>query len=973
MTPPSPTPFLRLVANDLLKRFGTNLAEVTVVFPSRRARLFFNRYLYEAVNHPLWSPQYLSIDELFESVSPYRTADPILLTGDLYQAYTSVYNAHSGKLLTETLDEFFFFGEILLHDFDDIDKNLANASLLFDNLRDLDRLKDDFSHLSENQREALNRFRTVFWEDGSDATKSEDAIHSVSPLKTAFASIWNLLGDVYSALKDQLRRQGIAYPGMLMREAIENESVEFPGKHYVFVGFNVLNKCEERLFGKLKHRSLFYWDYDAYYLQSEAGRFIRKNSSAFGSALDASEFDIFLNRPKEITFLAASTESGQTGVVPSWIDSLRSSTDFTDPDSAIVLCNEAVLPVVMHTIPPAGIENVNITMGFPMTQTPIAGFIQLLSDLQTKGLVSPGVFHYKYVLPVLRHPYTRILFPEAPEIEKAMNEGHLFFPDSKTLKNETIFSSTTNATGLGRYLVDRMEELGKAYKNIQDFDDVYDGLYQESIFRAYQVVNRLYGLLESGQWSLEKTTFLRLLRKLLSVTHVPFHGEPVKGLQVIGVLETRTLDFKNVLLLSVNEGFMPGSSNENTFIPEFLRSNFELNTIDHQDSIYAYYFYRLIQRAEKITFVYNTDKTQTGKAEMSRFLLQLLIDPRLKIQRRTLQSSIKPWKSQAIIIPKTDAVIQKIKEIYDFNTNPEAHPLTPSHLNTFIDCSLRFYLQKIQGYESPDLLTDELDSSVFGTIFHRAAESLYHEIGRTGGEKHFPPFVVEKSQLDAYLPPNADYRIQTMVSKAFETVYFKGRAIDASQYNGEQLINFNVICKMLKRLIEFDSQQAPFTVMGLEWKDYTFFDLDDYPVKLKIGGIIDRLEEKDGKRLILDYKTGGSGKTFKSLEDLVSEKDKRASHIFQTFVYASVFLRVDESRLPVVPVLLYMQEIGMEKSLPAIEYEKEPIADFRDLNSEFEKLYIQKISNLFNPDIPFQQTAFDSNCTYCEFRELCNR
>jgi len=971
-----PTPFLRLVAEDLLKRFGTNFAGLTVVFPSRRARLFFNRYLYEAVNHPIWAPQYVSIDELFESVSRYRIADPIGLIGDLYQSYASVYNAHSEKSLTETFDEFFFFGEILLNDFDDIDKNLVNSRLLFDNLQDLDRLKDDFSHLSDNQREALNRFRNVFFgnddRDGARPDTSSDP-HPVSALKTAFASIWNLLGEVYSELKERLRLQGIAYPGMLMREVIESGCVEFPGEQYVFVGFNVLNKCEERLFGLLKHKSLFYWDYDDYYLRSEAGRFIRKNINTFGSALDDSRFDVFLNHSKEITFLAASTESGQTGIIPAWIDSLRQATDFIDPDSAIVLCNESLLPSVIHAVPSTGVENVNITMGFPITQTPVAGFIQVLSDLQIKGSVSSDAFHYKYVLPVLRHPYTRIVFPEAAEVERVITEGNIFFPDSKILRNESIFSSAPDAIELGKYLLDHIEQLGKSYNDVGDANDIYAGLFQESIFRSYQVVNRLYGLLRSGMWTLEKPTFLRLLQKLLSVTNVPFHGEPVKGLQIMGILETRTLDFKHLLMLSVNEGFMPGTSGDNTFIPEILRNHFELSTIERQDSIYAYYFYRLIQRAEKITFIYNTDKTQTGKAEMSRFLLQLLIDPRLKIERRTLQSSIIPWKPRPIVIPKTDEIIREIKHLYDFNTNPEAKPLTPSQLNIFIDCSLRFYYQMIKGYVSPDQLTGELDASVFGTIFHRAAELLYREIGRTGKQNPFVPFVVEKSDLDAYLRPDSNIRIRRLVSEAFEKVYFKGRTVDETQYNGEQLINFSVIVKMLKRLIEFDSRRTPFTVMGLEWKEYAFFEPEEYPVKLKIGGIIDRLEEKDGKLLILDYKTGGSAKTFQALEDLVTEKDKRAAHIFQTFVYASVLIRLDNSDRQVVPCLLYMQDSGKENYSPVIEYDKEPLDDFRALNPAFEKLYLQKISSLFSPDVPFQQAAFVSNCNYCEFKESCSR
>jgi hypothetical protein len=952
--------FLRLVAKDLLSRFGNNLADVTIVFPSRRARLFFNQYLYEEVNRSLWAPQYTSIDELFESVSVYQKADMIQLIGELYQAYIEVYNSKTQIPSTETLDEFFFFGEILLNDFDDVDKNRVNARLLFSNLQDLDQLKDDFSHLSENQIEALSRhFRETFTGESS--------------LKVAFWSIWNILGEVYQVFREKLKAQNVAYPGMLMREVLENENLEFPGTHYVFVGFNVLNKCEESLFKKLKNESLFYWDYDSFYREQEAGRFIESNIRQFGSALDAVHFNSFLAKEKEITFLASSSESGQSGVISPWIDSLQKSPEFTSPDSAIVLCNESILPVVMHAIPPAKVENVNITMGFPITQTPIAGFLQVLTELQTKGHSSSSAFRYKYVLPVLRHPYASIIFPEAKEIEQAIIQGNIFFPDIETLKCETLFTSATNTVALNQYLLNIIELLGKSYKNGHFAGDAYDDLYQESIFRAYQVINRLYGLLLSGQWQLEKPTFLRLLRKLMSTTQVPFHGEPVKGLQIMGVLETRTLDFKNLLLLSVNEGFMPGNNNDNTFIPHFLRSHFSMSTIDHEDSIYAYYFYRLIQRADKITLVYNTDKTQTGKAEMSRFLLQLLTDSRLNIKRFTLQSAIKPWQAEPVIIPKTEEVIRQIRNKYDFNTNPEAKPLTPSNLNTFIDCSLRFYLQKVKGYETPDELSDELDSSIFGTIFHHSAEFLYRETGRIGEEKTFPAFVVQKEHLDVYLQPDADYLIKKIVAKAFEKHYFKGKIVDESRYNGEQLINFRVICKMLKRLIEFDRKRAPFTIWGLEWRDYHFYELENAGVKLKIGGVIDRLEEQNGKIQILDYKTGGSMKPYKTLGDLVTEKDKRASHIFQTFVYASVLIQRETFNLPIVPALLYMQDAGKENYSPVVEYEKEPITDFRKLNPEFEALFIQKISDLFNPDIPFQQTTYVNNCVYCEFKELCNR
>jgi CRISPR/Cas system-associated exonuclease Cas4 (RecB family) len=959
LTNPDSQSFLYLVAKDLIARFGNRLADVTVIFPSRRARLFFNNYLYREAGRPLWSPRYAMIEELFESHSVYRNADPIQLTGDLYRSYLEVYNARFEIPSTETLDEFFFFGEILLNDFDDIDKNLVNARSLFSNLRDLDRMKDDFSHLSEAQLESISRHWGKIFKDDS-------------PLKTAFGSIWNILGDVYQTFREKLKERGIAYPGMLMREVIENESLEFSGEQYVFAGFNVLNKCEESLFRKLKSKALFYWDYDADYLNREAGRYIAGNIRQFGLALESAPA-IARAKEKEITFLASSSESGQSGVIPSWINSLNHPPGYAIPDSAIVLCNEAILPVVMHAVSPEKVRNVNITMGFPITQTPVADFLQILAELQTQGIAGSSTFHYKYVLQALRHPYTRIIFPEAAEIEKRIHQNNIFFPDNQLLNNDLLFTHTHNATDLGKYLLDIVESLGKAYKAEASFQDIYDGLYQESIFRAYQIVNRLYGLIMSGEWTLEKPTFLRSLRRLLSTTQVPFHGEPVKGLQIMGVLETRTLDFKNLLILSVNEGFMPGSSNENTFIPQFLRSHLGLNTIEHQDSIYAYYFYRLLQRAERITLVYNTDKTQTGKAEMSRFLLQMLVDPCLNIRRYTLQSTVKPMEVQPVVIPKTDEVIRLIKEKYDFNTNPDAKPLTPSNLNIFIDCSLRFYLQKIKAYETPDELSDEMDSSVFGTIFHRAAELLYREIAGISGKTPVSPFVVEKERLDVYLQPGWDYKLRKFVSNAFEEIYFKKKPVDESQYNGEQLINFRVICKMLERLVAFDRQRAPFTILGLEWKNYDFIELPDESVKLKVGGVIDRLEKQNGKLLIMDYKTGSLGKTYKTLEDLVMEKDRRASHIFQTFVYASILIRKKTFEIPVVPALLYMQDAGKANFSPVIDYEKAPVEDFKNLNEEFEALYIQKISDLFNREIPFRQTTFESNCVYCEFRELCNR
>ncbi|GHT88225.1 hypothetical protein FACS189474_3060 [Bacteroidia bacterium] len=945
-----PEPFLSLVAKDLISRFGTDLSDVVVVFPGVRASLFFNQYLYQQAQTPLWAPQYRSIESLFAGASSLRQGDSIQLIAELYEIYIQVYNAHTSVPSTETLDEFFFFGEILLNDFDDVDKNLVHAPALFRNLQDLDALQDDFSYLSAVQIEALNRFKHVF--------------QGESVLKTAFWNIWSLLGEVYFSLKEKLQEKNIAYPGMLMRSVIEDEATVFSGKHYAFVGFNVLSQCEERLFSQLKPKASFYWDYDAYYLKTEAGRFIQQNISRFGSALDASLFDVFGHTEKKITFLASPSESGQSAVVSPWIDSLQKEPSFTQPDSAIVLCNEAILPVVMHAVPPEKVENVNITMGFPITQTAISSFLQVLTEMQTKGYrPADRSFWYRYVLPVLRHPYTFLIFPEAGEVEKELVKNNIFFPRLEQLRDTLLFSYTPDSLSLAHYLSEIIQKVGRFYEN--ESADTYAGLYQESIFRAYQVVSRLHGLLATENLKIEKSTFLRLMRKLLSTVQIPFHGEPVKGLQVMGVLETRALDFKNLLLLNVNEGFMPGSTNENTFIPQFLRVHFGLSTIDHQDSIYAYYFYRLIQRAEKITLVYNTDKTQTGKAEMSRFLLQLLIDPALKnkIERFSLQSGIQPWQSEAIRVEKDAALLETLKNQYDLNTNPDAYRLSPTALNSYISCSYKFYLEYVKGLRSKEELADELDNSVFGSIFHRAAELLYQAIGA--------PCTVYQEAFDDYL--EYPHKIRNLVLRAFEEEYFKGRKVVEEDFNGEQLINFHVICKLLERLIRFDRQRTPFTIHGLEWKVSSVFALDERNIRLNIGGVIDRLEEKDGKYYILDYKTGGKAKDCKSLEELFEQKNDRAAHIFQTFVYASALLQQEAFDRPVVPALLYIQQAAKAGYSPVIVYNKEAVEDFRTLNPDFKHLLLEKINELFDSDIPFQQTHITKTCEYCDFREMCNR
>lgn len=961
--------FLAQVAADLLQKYGNDLSQVTVVFPNRRARLFFNDYLCKVTDKPIWAPVYASLDELFRIGSTLQSADSLKLLTELYYTYTSVYHLSLGTPSIETFDEFYFFGEILLNDFNDIDKNLVNERALFSNLSELDKLKDDFEHLDEKQWFAIERF-------------FKDISTNRTQLKEAFFSIWTILGTVYAEFKQKLVSENITYDGMLFRSVIENLRANgtdvYSQKKYAFVGFNVLTECEKALFKQLKldDKALFYWDYDTYYMNEtqEAGRFMRENIRLFGSDLPNNSFDSFAAMLKKITIVASPSESAQAGYIEGWLKEIRYPQNGDAPDTAIVLCNEANLQSVMHALPQVSPFNgealtANLTMGFPLAQTPVYSFLMALSDLQLKGLdASNNRFRYRYVLPVLRHPYMHLLFLRVGEVLKNMVKQNNFFPLQSELEYTPIFRAIIETKDLVGYMLEHISAVAQVIRQQQAERNEFSDLYHEALFRAYQVVNRLHDLLQKGDLQVERATFASLLKRLLGSTSVPFHGEPARGLQVMGVLETRNMDFTNVLLMSVNEGVMPKSENESSFIPHFIRRFFGMTTIEHQDSLYAYYFYRLLQRAENIVLCYNTANQQTGKSEMSRFLLQLLTEyPHLEqIVRVSLQSDIQPAEALPLAVPKTPALIDKIKDKYN-QQSVEPRTLSPSALNNYLDCSLRFYLKYIEGIKPPQEISDELDNSVLGSVFHKTAELIYREIGHLRKEqKEFPPFVVTKEQIESFV--KIESRLEKAIEKAFDETFFQ-REMPRSRYNGEQLIYFSIVKQYMLRLLKLDMEMAPFSIVSLEQAKYRAIEVEG--IQLKIGGIVDRIDEKDGVLRIVDYKTGGSPKTAESMDNLFVPAKNRANYIFQAFLYASILVKEQPEK--VQAALVYIQKAIEEDYSPLINWQKQPINDFRDLTDEFDEALQEKLKELFNPDIPFTQTIVEDNCKYCDFKGMCVR
>lgn len=956
--------FLKLVAADLYKHTEGNLAHTAVVFPNKRAGLFFNEYLAQESESPIWSPAYVSISELFRSLSPWEVGDPVKLVCELYKIFRRETQS------TETLDDFYFWGEMLISDFDDADKNKVDTDKLFSNLQDLRNIMDDYTFIDDEQEEAIRQFFQNF------------SIERRTALKERFISLWDVLGNIYKGFRESLASQNIAYEGMMYRHVIEHLDVDkLPYEKYVFVGFNVLNKVEHTLFTQLKDagKAVFYWDYDEFYMKEnrqavthEAGEFIRRNLRDFPSPLSGELFKN-LSKPKEVHYIASSTENAQARYLPQWI---RNNLTTPEKETAVVLCNEALLQPVLHSLP-AEVKHVNITMGFPLSQTPVYSFLIALLELHTHGFnFKSGRYTFQSVVTLLKHPYTRQLTGQAELLEKELTRNNRFYPLPGELGKDEfltrLFTPLSGNLNLCIRLSETLQQVAGIYQantSGTEDTDAFNQLYRESLFKAYTTINRFRTLIEEDELTVQSETFRRLLVKVLSATNIPFHGEPAIGMQVMGVLETRNLDFRHLVLLSVNEGQLPKSGGDSSFIPYNLRKAFGMTTIEHKIAVYAYYFYRLLQRAERITLMYNTSSDGLNRGEWSRFMLQFLIEWPHPITRQFLEAGQSPQGTSPITVEKTPDVMRRMQSLFDVRANPKAK-FSPSALNYYLDCPLKFYYRYVAGLSAPDEVSAEIDSATFGSIFHYAAEHIYKDLTTHGK-------VINKEALETLL--RNEVKLQDYVDTAFKKLFFNVPQNEKPEYNGVQLINSAVIAIYLKQLLQNDLRYAPFTFIASEMEVDEPIDIQTPKgvIKSRIGGIIDRMDSKDGTLRIVDYKTGGDADTPPHVESLFIPDKKRSNYVFQTFLYAAIMCR-KQPTMKIAPALLYIHRAATETYSPVIQMgeprkPKEAVEDFSKYEKEYRERLQGLLEEIFNPEKSFAQTEIIEKCTYCDFKALCKR
>ena len=948
--------FLEYVAADLLQKYGTNLSRIAVVFPNKRAALFLNEHLARLAGKPLWSPAYITISDLFRSHSQRQVADPIQLVCDLHQCFTQCTG------IDESLDHFYGWGQLWLSDFDDLDKNMASAEHVFANLRDIHEY-DDTSYLTEEQRIILKRFFSNFNEEHN------------TELKQRFLQLWSHILDIYQSFNDRLSLQRLAYEGALYREVAEREDIDFEYDTYLFIGFNMLQKVEQTLFRRIKQqgKARFYWDYDHYYLSTnEAGYYIAQYLNDFPNELDNHDDTIYRNfqQPKTITYISAPTENIQARYISTWLRQQNRIED--NRRTAVLLCNENLLQTAIHCIP-TEVEKVNITTGYPLSQAPITSLINLLVTLQTNGYVAEtGHYRLRHVNHVLRHPYAHYISEASNSLYEELNDQKIYYPDAALLSKDEglqlLFSmdhssaDRFNAT-LILWLMSIIRQIAKA---ISQDESESSPLTQESLFSMYTLLNRLSELIESGSLQVNILTLQRLITQIVSATSIPFHGEPVEGIQMMGVLETRNIDFEHVLLLSCNEGNLPKGLSDTSFIPYSIRKAYGLTTIDHKVAIYAYYYHRLLQRASDITLVYNNSNNDGQTGEMSRFMLQMMVESGHDIRFQTLQAGQTLIQSAPQPIQKSDAVMKRLRQRF-------SDTFAPSAINRYMRCQLQFFYYYVSGIIEPDNEDeDAIDNRTFGNIFHLAAQILYKKLIQKSR-------VIVAEDIEYLLHTEVD--IHRAVDEAIKEELFKIKETNRPlpPLDGLQIINREVLIKYIRQLLEIDLRLTPFTILGLEKPvkmDYQLTVGND-TIKLTLGGKIDRIDSitlPDGSDQIrvIDYKTSSGRPKALANVDAIFEQESLKNHsdyYLQAFLYSHIVRLKSDN--PVAPALLFIQHAGSDDYDPTLCLGREPVTDIATFSESYMQHLESVISDIFNPDISFTPTDEQKWCQNCPYAHIC--
>ncbi len=943
--------FLKLVADDLRQKLGNDLSRTIVIFPNKRASLFLNSFLVNNDDQIVWAPRYMSISEFFTSLTDITVADPIETVIRLYKHYCELTGSK------ESIDFFYGWGERILSDFDDLDKNLGDAEKIFRDLSDYQNIGSEMDFLTEEQTEQLRHFAGDF------------TTNKRTKIRESFRTLWDQLFPLYTRLRTELLSRGQAYEGQLYRlvlDGLKGGDVSLPDNvdTIAFVGFNVLDKVEKELFTFLrdKGKAKFYWDYDTHYMHeqtgvpTEAGTFLKENLRDFPNELSDERLFNNLTQRKEgeelrITYAMADTNAIQAQYVSNWLQSKKDllQNDEEARRTAIVLCDETMLQPVLHALPTDDGIKVNITKGYPLSHTPAYTFIKCEMDKILSQRQDAATQRAKRGEPM--PPLTK------NEILRIFDALH------GLVKDETLKAQKSTAEGSWNRT-----------------------LYTEAHFLVYTTLTRFIRLVEQGELiapdgkaTIKLHTLFRLVEQALRSSTIPFHGEPAIGLQVMGVLETRCLDFDNLLLLSVNDGILPQKESDASFIPYLIRKHYGLTTFNKRTAVYAYYFFRLLQRAKNVTLAYNGTTCLSQKGEMSRFMSQMLIDEQLSgcISRIHLTTEPKPLPFTPEFV--TTNVWQDV---------PLKKKFSPSAINTYMQCRLKFFFQYVKKFSVPKETDDVIDARDLGTVFHRTAELIYSTHLSSNGSAFTP------EQIAHFLDNAGDPTLVQTIRQACKD----------EEVEWNELLESTVLL-LIKQLLHYEANATDVvqtTLIAPEYEASTTLKVpygnEGETIDIELSGYIDRLDVQQGtdgtRRLrIIDYKTGGTPNNDTTFAKLfpnapINGKDE-SNYVRQTFMYSLMMLDHPHPKaleeLPIQPLLYYVHRMNNKGFSPAISIsgkkdsddkkssEKTLVCDFRRFADDFRKELTAVIAEIISPDTDFDTEGNGNKCTFCDFVKLCPR
>ena len=911
--------FLKEIAGSFYGREGQKINEICFVFPGRRAALFFQKELGEITEKPIFSPAVLTINDLFTRLSGLRGAERLDVLFRLYKIFTQLSESR------ESFDEFIFWGEIVLGDFDDVDKYLADAEKLFANVKDLKEIDSDYSFLSPRQLEAVKGF----WSSFITGEESEK--------KLKFKALWEVLYPMYIILRAELEADGCGYEGMIYRKIAnsllsgsDTDLMEKLGgyREIVFVGFNALNECEKLFMTTLQKagKADFYWDFCGEMItdsDNKASLFIRENMLRFPSKMI---LDFSVSGVPQIEVIGVPSATGQAKLTGEIIKQQKGGIK-----SAVILPDESLLTPLLRSVD-SSIDGINVTMGYPLREGSIVSLVENFIELQR------GSLYFRRVLPILRHSYIKLISCKASEqAEKEISKNNLIYINPALFAGdellEKIFRRVTDDNSLPEENISKLSDYLLEIMDLLVARIEVTSVEKEFIYYLYTTVNKLKGF----SIPMSVSTYLRLFRQIVNSTSIPFRGEPLAGLQIMGVLETRCLDFDNLVICSMNEGIFPSKSASNSFIPNNLRRGFSLPDFEYRDGVTAYHFYRSVYRAKKLWLIYDTRSEGLVTGEKSRFILQLKYHYQAAMKESIATYRIGKTSKEPVLVEKNDLVMKQLEKFLD-----GTKALSASSIYAYISCPLKFYLQFVKGVEEEASVSESVEANTFGNIFHKTMENIYN---------NFKGKEVTGEMLSSIIK-NHDY-LENVVADEFREEQH------INEIKGHNLLVKKLIVRYVIKTLEYDKMIAPFRYVDSEMRmDKPFKFAEGKSVRIK--AFIDRVDERDNMLRIVDYKTGRNPDSYRELDEIFNcSTDKKYDVILQMYIYAMLLAPNRESIL--TPYIL--REIVHGGTLE--------LASDASVIENFKRLLREKIFEIFNPDVPFVQTQIERRCAYCPFNQIC--